>query len=116
MEKILGPSARQDLTGPSVYGGDKASAPRRGETDPGGQARQWTSVEQIQKAAKQAQELAQAFDRSLRFDIKQEAGLVQVSVVDTARDKVVRKIPPDYIVHFVEHVREMFGALLDTEA
>lgn len=75
-----------------------------------------TSVEQVQKAARQAQEMAQAFDRSLRFEVKEEAGLVQVSVLDTVSDKVVRKIPPDNIVHFVEHIREMFGALMDTEA
>ncbi len=73
-------------------------------------------VEQIRKAARQAQEIAQAFDRSLRFEVREEAGLVQVSVVDTVTDSVVRKIPPDYIVHFMAHVREMFGAMLDTEA
>ncbi|MBL3593114.1 MAG: flagellar protein FlaG [Synergistaceae bacterium] len=73
-------------------------------------------VDQVRKAADHAQEVAWVFGRSLRFEVKEAAGLVQVSVLDAVSNKVVRKIPPDSIVHFVEHVREMLGALMDTEA
>ena len=98
---------------------DSSPSPQRPVSPRGDDDRrkeQRTSVEQVQKAAAQAQEMSQAFGRSLRFEVKEAAGLVQVSVLDTVSDKVIRKIPPDNIVSFIEHVREMFGALLDTEA
>jgi len=71
----------------------------------------------IQKALKKAEDVAKAFDRGLRFEFREEAGFYQVEVLDLAdNDKVIRKIPPDSVVHFVSHVQEMFGALLDVNA
>ncbi|MEA4881113.1 MAG: flagellar protein FlaG [Synergistaceae bacterium] len=42
--------------------------------------------------------------------------MYQVSVIDTSKDEVVRKIPSDEIVRFLENIKELFGALLDVHA
>jgi uncharacterized FlaG/YvyC family protein len=57
-----------------------------------------------------------AFDRSLKYEYKKEADIYQVSVIDTSKDEVVRKIPPDEVVRFMENIKELFGALLDVNA
>ena len=74
------------------------------------------SEEQVQDAVDQANKLAVAFDRSLKYEYKKEADIYQVSVIDTSRDEVVRKIPPDEVVRFMENIKELFGALLDVNA
>jgi flagellar protein FlaG len=42
--------------------------------------------------------------------------MYQVHVVDTIRDEVIRKIPPDELIRFIAYINEMLGALLDLEA
>jgi len=71
---------------------------------------------ELQSAVEQANTVSVMFDRSLKFEYRREADIYQVSVIDTAKDEVVRKIPPDEIVRFIETIKEMFGALLDVQA
>jgi len=72
--------------------------------------------ESLKNAINQANTLAVAFDRSLKFEYQQEADIYQVSVIDTSKDEVVRKIPPDEVVRFIERIKELFGALFDVKA
>ena len=71
--------------------------------------------EQVREAIFQANELAVVFNRSLKYEYRKEADVYQVSVIDTSKDEVVRKIPSDEIVRFIENIRELFGALLDVK-
>jgi len=78
--------------------------------------RQQYSKEDIRSAIRKAEQMAMIFDRSLRFKYVEEANIYQVHVIDHANnDKVIRKIPPDELVHFIAAVNEMLGALFDTE-
>jgi len=72
--------------------------------------------EGLASAIRKAEDMARIFDRSLRFEYVQEAGIYQVHVVDTIRDEVIRKIPPDELIRFIAYINEMLGALLDVEA
>lgn len=74
------------------------------------------SEDQVSHAVDHANKVAKAFDRSLKFEYRKEANIYQVSVIDTAKDEVVRKIPPDEVVRFMERIGEIFGALLDVNA
>jgi len=67
-------------------------------------------------ALQRIDKMAQVFGRHLRFEVKRDAGLVQVQVVDTSDGKIVRKIPPDEVVRMVERVHELLGAIFDREA
>jgi len=74
------------------------------------------SKEDIKSAIRKAEQMAMIFDRSLKFKYVEEANIYQVHVIDHANDdKVIRKIPPDELVHFIAAVNEMLGALFDTE-
>ena len=70
----------------------------------------------VKDSVEQANKLAVLFDRSLKFEYRKEADIYQVSVIDTSKDEVVRKIPPDEVVRFIENIKELFGALFDVQA
>ena len=70
----------------------------------------------LKNAVTQANEISVMFDRGLKFEYKKEADIYQVSVIDTSKDEVVRKIPPDEVVRFIERIKDMFGAMLDVQA
>lgn len=72
--------------------------------------------ERLKDAVEQANSLSVMFDRSLKFEYRQEADIYQVSVIDTSKDEVVRKIPPDEVVRFIESIKDLFGAMLDVQA
>lgn len=80
------------------------------------QAKEPLKEESVKHAVEQANDLAALFDRSLKFEYRKEADIYQVSVIDTAKDEVVRKIPPDEVVRFMENIKELFGAMLDVHA
>lgn len=79
-------------------------------------AKESLKEENVKQAVEQANDLAAMFDRSLKFEYRKEADIYQVSVIDTAKDEVVRKIPPDEVVRFMENIKELFGAMLDLHA
>ena len=85
------------------------------DTRPRSESQSFTEKD-LQSAVEQANTVSVMFDRSLKFEYRREADIYQVSVIDTAKDEVVRKIPPDQIVRFIESIKEMFGALLDVQA
>ena len=74
---------------------------------------------ELDQALQQAERVASAFDRNLKFEYRKEADVYQVLVMEMDKkghDNVVRKIPPDEVVNFIQHVKDMFGALIDLEA
>jgi len=79
-------------------------------------AKKHVTEEKLKDAVEQANSLSVMFDRSLKFEYRQEADIYQVSVIDTSKNEVVRKIPPDEVVRFIERVKDLFGAMLDVQA
>jgi uncharacterized FlaG/YvyC family protein len=62
--------------------------------------------ESRQKLLEQTADLLTAFDRSLKFDVIEEAGILQIKVLDSRDGSVVRKIPADEVVRLVTHIRK----------
>ena len=52
-------------------------------------------------------------NRHLKYEVIDEAGLVQVQVIDTMDGNIVRKIPADEIVKLVSRIRETLSDRLD---
>ena len=44
--------------------------------------------------------------RHLKYEVIEDADIVQISVISSADGTVIRKVPPDKIVSFVKKVRE----------
>ena len=55
-------------------------------------------------------------NRHLKYEVIDEAGLIQVQVIDTLDGNIVRKIPADEIVKLVSRIRETLDERLDVVA
>jgi len=71
---------------------------------------------QMEHLLDQAEKMASVFGRNLKFRYRKEADVYQVEVIDAQSQDIVRKIPSDEMVRFIEHINEMLGALFDTQA
>jgi len=74
------------------------------------------SEKQLPSLLEKAEKVANIFGRNLKFRYREEADVYQVEVVDAESNEVVRKIPPDEMVRFIENIQELFGALFDARA
>ena len=52
-------------------------------------------------------------NRHLKYEVIDEAGLVQVQVIDTTDGNIVRKVPADEIVKLISRIRETLNERLD---
>ena len=55
-------------------------------------------------------------NRHLKYEVIDEAGLIQVQVIDTLDGNIVRKIPADEIVKLISRIRETLDERLDVVA
>jgi hypothetical protein len=62
--------------------------------------------EEKRRALENAAEVLSMFDRSLKYEVIEEAELVQLNVIDNRDGTVVRKIPADVVVEFVMALKE----------
>ena len=61
----------------------------------------------------QTAELLSRFDRELKYEVIEDAGVVQIQVIDGRDGRVVRKIPADEVVKFIEGLREQLDSHMD---
>lgn len=52
-------------------------------------------------------------NRHLKYEVIDEAGMVQIQVIETLDGNIVRKIPADEIVKLVSRIRETLNERLD---
>lgn len=71
---------------------------------------------QMAQLLEQAEKMANVFGRNLKFRYRKEADVYQVEVIDAQTDEIVRKIPSDEMVRFIENINDMLGALFDESA
>ncbi|GHV33695.1 hypothetical protein FACS1894187_02680 [Synergistales bacterium] len=67
--------------------------------------------EEKRKAMNGVAEILSVFDRSLRYEVIEEAELVQLHIIDNRDGTVVRKIPTDVVVEFVKTLKEKLDSV-----
>lgn len=63
----------------------------------------------------QTAELLSLLDRKVRFEVLEDAGLVQIQVIDSRDDSVIRRVPSDEVVRFLEFVKERMQEQIDEQ-
>ena len=61
-------------------------------------------------------ELLSRFDQELKYEVIEEAGMVQIQVINAQDGRVIRKIPADEVVRFIETLREQLDDHMDVWA
>ena len=74
------------------------------------------SGENLKELVEQTANLMDAFDRSLKYELKEDAGVYQIQVIDMSDGRVVRKIPPDEVLRILEHLKEQLADHVDVFA
>ncbi len=71
----------------------------------------------VKKYSKIAEDVLRAFDVELKFKVLRDPkGVIEVEVWNKTEDKLIRKIPPDDVIHLIKHIQDMMGKLLDKKA
>jgi len=63
--------------------------------------------ESLKTVLERTTSLLSAFDRSLRYEMSEEAGILQIQVINSRDGNVVRKIPADEVVKMVTHIKKL---------
>lgn len=74
------------------------------------------SLEQVQQATKQVQQMVQTQTSNLTFSIDQGSGKTVVKLMDSETGKVIRQIPSEEMVAMSEAMDKMQGLLLKQKA
>lgn len=71
--------------------------------------------DQLERVVEQANSNLLNENRSLRFRINENSDDVQIQIVDSERDKVIRSIPSDEMLRLASRMRELsgVGAMVD---
>jgi uncharacterized FlaG/YvyC family protein len=72
--------------------------------------------ESQKKALSQTVELLSIFDRELKYEVLEDAGVVQIQVIDANDGRVVRKIPADEVIKFIQAMKEKIDDRVDVLA
>ena len=54
-------------------------------------------------------DLLTTYDRALKFEMVEDAGIYQMQVIDMTDGRVVRKIPPDEVLKFIVYLKEQMS-------
>lgn len=79
----------------------------------GSEAKQVPSPQVLSEAVGKANQILETCNTELRFRIHQASGEMQVKVINTKDNSVVREIPPTQILNFVADVKKMLGIIID---
>ena len=78
--------------------------------------KQAVSEQETITAIGQANKIFELLNRDLRFEIHDETGIIQITVVDRNDSKVIKQIPPDSILSMIARIQEVIGSLVDVKA
>ncbi|GAW92909.1 flagellar protein FlaG [Calderihabitans maritimus] len=67
----------------------------------------------LESSVRQLNQMVETFNIQLRFKIDRESGEIVVLVIDKAKDKIIRRIPPDKIINLAAQMQHMVGLLVD---
>ncbi len=81
--------------------------------DPKEEDRLFQSPALLREKVNKVQEMSDLMGHSLQFDVREEADIVQIVVKESSSGDVIKEIPPERIVKFLESMKELLGSLFD---
>ncbi|MDR1732534.1 MAG: flagellar protein FlaG, partial [Synergistaceae bacterium] len=70
----------------------------------------------VREMMKRTSELVSMMSHDLKFEVHDEAGIVQIHVIDATDGRIVRKIPSDEVLKLVTAIKEKMAERVDVKA
>jgi flagellar protein FlaG len=70
----------------------------------------------VEQAVKDINEFFQNVNRTLEFNVDQDSGRMVVQIKDSETKKVIRQIPPEYVIKLAKQLGEVKGLLFEEKA
>ncbi|WP_457678621.1 flagellar protein FlaG [Thermovibrio sp.] len=82
----------------------------------GSEGKDFFSPEKIEEILKELKEKFNFLNTQLKVEIDKETDTIVVKVIDTKTNKVVRQIPPEYVLKIARYLNEIAGLLYSKKA
>lgn len=70
----------------------------------------------VEQAVKDINDFFQNVNRTLEFNVDQDSGRMVVQIKDSETKKVIRQIPPEYVIKMAKQLGEVKGLLFEEKA
>ena len=77
---------------------------------------QRTNSEEIQKLVEEIRKKFDLLSKYLRIEIDQDLEIPVAKIMEKETNRVIRQIPPDYLLSLMKKIDQMLGILLEKEA
>jgi len=84
--------------------------PNQGESIPN------QNVDHLQKQTEKLNRIMDIFSRKIRFFVDSKENKVVIKIIDSRSGEVIRQIPPEKMINFVNRINTMIGFVLDEKA
>jgi len=72
-----------------------------------------SSLEELDDAIKKLNSTAAAFNIKLNFSVDDQTERLVVKVMEKETEKIIREIPPEYILNMVAQIQSLIGVFVD---
>jgi len=79
------------------------------------QAERKVSSEELQRLFEEIKKKFDMLSKYLKIDIDQELEIPVVKIIERETNKVIRQIPPDYLLELMKRIDQLLGLLIEKE-
>lgn len=74
---------------------------------------QLKNPDELKKLIEELQNKISYLNKSLKIEIDREINEPIIKIVEVGTNKVIRQIPPDYMINIIKNINKMLGALFN---
>lgn len=74
---------------------------------------QLKNPEELKKIIEELQNKISYLNKALKIEIDKDINEPIIKIIEVGTDKVIRQIPPDYVINIIKNINKMLGALLN---
>ena len=74
------------------------------------------NAENLKKQTDKLNQIMDIFNRKIRFFVNSKENKVVVKIIDSRSGEVIRQIPPEKMINFMNRINNMIGFVLDEKA
>ncbi len=70
-------------------------------------------LQKLGELASSMEEYTSSLKIELKFNLDREAKEIQVEIINSEKEEVIRKIPPDELLHLSKSIKDMLGIIMN---